>query len=72
MAYYANQADMFLKRAEQCRKKGARYWAMADQAQRDGKSSEEVEILRKQAGHYYNMAKENLAKAEESRGKTWK
>jgi hypothetical protein len=39
MAYYKNQEEMFLKRAEKCQKDGDRYWAMALQAEADGKSS---------------------------------
>lgn len=72
MAYYENQEEMFLKRAEKCKKDGDRYWAMALQAEAEGKSAEDVEQLKKQAWHYYNAEKENRAKAAENKGKTWK
>jgi hypothetical protein len=72
MAYYENQEEMFLKRAEKCKKDGDRYWAMALRAEAEGKPSEDVEGLKKQAWHYYSAEKENLAKAEEYKGKTWK
>ena len=72
MAHYKDQEDMFLKRAEKCKKDGDRYWAMALKAESEGKPSEEVEKLKKQAWHYYNAEKENRKKAEEHKGKTWK
>jgi hypothetical protein len=72
MAYYENQEDMFLKRAEKCKKDGDRYLAMACKAEEDRKPVEEIEILKKQAFHYYNAEKENRQKAEENKGKSWK
>jgi hypothetical protein len=72
MAYYKNQEEMFLKRAEQNKKEGDRYWAMALEAEANGKPADEVEKLKKQAWYQYNSEKENRKKAEENKGKTWK
>ena len=72
MAYYQNQEDMFLKRAERNKKDGDQHWAKANQAEEEGKPAEEIEKLRNQARHYYYSEKENRRKAEENRGKTWK
>jgi len=71
MAFYKNQSDMFLKRAEKCKKEGDRYWAKAMEAEAKGKPKSEVESLKKQAYHYYHQEKENRKKAEESKGKSW-
>ena len=63
---------MFLRRAESCKKDGNRFWAMAMRAEADGKSLEEVKILKKQAFHYYSEEKKNRQKAEENRGKSFR
>ena len=62
---------MFLGRAENCKKEGDRFWAMAMQAEADGKHTKEVEKLKKQAWHYYSEEKKNRQKAEENKGKSF-
>jgi len=63
--------NMFLGRAESCKKNGDSHWAKAMQAEADGKPPEEVEKLKKQAWHYYAEEKKNRRSAEENKGKSF-
>jgi len=69
---FENQEQMFLARAKSCKKEGDRLWKMAILAEEAGKPIEEIEALKKQAWFQYNQEKENLKKAEENKGKSFK
>ena len=68
MAHYENQSDMFMKRAESCKKNGDRFYAQAKQAS----NKDQYDELMAQAQAYYQGQKENEAKAKQHAGKTWK
>ena len=71
MALNENQEAMFRSRAEKSHRDGDRYFAMSKEAQAKG-NSVDAEKFMKQSQHAYQSEKENLAKAEEHKGKSWK
>lgn len=71
MAFYENQSDMFRKRAEKCKKNGDMFYAQAMSAKERG-DIKKFQVLMAQAQKQYQMQKNNEAKAEEHKGKTWK
>ncbi|MBI0158351.1 MULTISPECIES: hypothetical protein [unclassified Snodgrassella] len=70
MAFYENQSDMFKKRAENNKKQGDQYYAMAMKAKDEGNSKEYGKYF-VQSQTQYKMQKENELKAKEHAGKSW-
>ena len=68
MAHYENQSDMFMKRAESCKKNGDRFYAQAKQTS----NKDQYNQLMAQAQAHYQSQKENEAKAKAHSGKTFK
>lgn len=55
MAHYENQSDMFMKRAESCKKNGDRFYAQAKQTS----NKDQYNQLMAQAQAHYQSQKEN-------------
>jgi hypothetical protein len=70
MAFYENQSDMFLKRAENCKRHGDQLYAQAMVAKEQGDAKKYQEYL-VQAKNQYKMQEDNEQKAKKHEGKSW-
>lgn len=70
MAHYENQSDMFGKRAENNKKNGDRYYALAMASKSSG-DEEGYNKYMAQAMAQYKMMEDNKNKAKYNKGKSW-
>lgn len=70
MAFYKNQSDMFKKRAENCKKNGDRFYALAMKAKEEGDTAKHKEYMAQSQDQYKKQA-ENELESKEHEGKTW-
>lgn len=71
MAFYENQSDMFLQRADSCRKSAERLEALATGARQRGDEAKYQEYMDRSEAQR-TMQRQNEEKAQQHAGKTWR